>query len=322
MKKLTTFFLIFLFALTLQGQKVLTYDGKVLTNDGKILIQNYVPESKIIFAAMGTTPDSDRKRLIDNFVRDLIDDGIWAKLDFLYILAAHAENSSLLNWINPGTFDATNVHVTAYEVDRGYTGDGANDYLNSNYNPNTDAINYLQDDASMGVYVRTDVAENNCDIGGYSTIPTISAQIFSRLAADGISTRINDAADLTPVNTDSRGFFIVTRTRANARRIYKNKISIGNDTQVSVGRPNIDIFILARNSNGSDGNHSIKQVSAAFAGSGMTQINVNNFHDRLETYLDALGAGVVEEALWLMLLLIPNILIKRRKKEYEFQMAA
>ena len=34
-------------------------------------------------------------------------------------------------------------------------------------------------------------------------------------------------------------------------------------------------------------------TTAAFAGSGMTQTNVNNFTDRIETFMDAIGAGVI-----------------------------
>ena len=241
MKRITTFFFLLLFALTLQGQKVLTSGGKVLTYDGKVLIQNYVPESEAIFAAMGTQPSDARKRIIDNLVRGLKDDGIWDILDFLYVLAAHAENSSLINWLNPGTFDATNVHSTAYTVDQGYTGDGANDYLNTNYNPNTDGINYLQDDASAGVYVMTNVDEAARDFGGNDGANF--TYILPRLA-NNTWIRLNAAGASSVANIDSRGFFIISRLDATDDDCYKNKVKIIDGSTASSGFSSANFFTL------------------------------------------------------------------------------
>ena len=85
-----------------------------------------------------------------------------------------------------------------------------------------------------------------------------------------------------------------SRTGANARAFYKNKTSIANDAQVSSIIPNGDFSILARNYvTNPVSSFTRNQVSAAFAGSGMTQTNVNNFTDRLETFMDAIGAGVI-----------------------------
>jgi len=311
MKKLLIF-LALLISLQGFGQTVLTSGTTVLRSGTTVLTQNYETESDAIFAAMGTTPSDARKLLIDNLVKGLKDDGVWTLLDFFYVLAAHAENSSLLNLINPGTFDATNVSSTAYEVDRGYTG-AAGDYLNSNYNPNTDRVNYVLDDCSMGVYVRTDL-NAGVDIGG---LGGSTSYIYPRIGGNS-GVRMNSGGDGTVANANSQGFYIVNRVLSTHQDLYKNKVRTINHARNSTTIPDIDFYILAYNNSGTATLLSSKQVAAAFAGGGMTQTQVTAFTDRLETYMDAIGAGVISEMMWLILLLIPNI----RRKEEEFKIAA
>ena len=319
MKKLI--FLFLLIPIIASGQITSKILPSLKPPSERIALAAYEAESEAIFAAMGTTPNDARKTLIDNLVKGLKDDGVWTLLDFFYLLAAHAENSSLLNWINPGTFDATNVSSTAFEVDRGYTGDGTADYLNSNYNPNTDGINYVLDDASFGVYVRTNVSEDAIDIGARDkTPPQALISLITRANTWGVETwtRVNELSAMTVASTDSRGFYISTRTGTNQRDCYKNETNIISDNQVSVKLVDKEIYILCRNENGVPGYYSTKQIAAAFTGSGMTQTNVDNFTDRIETFMDAINAGVISEMMWLILLLIPNI----RRKEEEFKIAA
>jgi len=292
------------------------WDITATTDFKGYVLRSWQAESNEIFAAMGTDPPYARKVLIDNLVKGLKDDGVWTLLDFFYILAAHAENSSLLNWINPGTFDATNVSSTAFEIDRGYTG-AAGDYLNSNYNPNTDGINYALDDASAGVYCRTTAAASTaCELGVYDGASF--THIYIHFLAGISRIRMNGTTARTGANVDAKGFFILNRVLSTHQDLYKNKVRIINGIIASTTVPNESMYLLALNNNGSSNNWSTKQIAAAFAGGGMTQTNIDNFTDRIETYLDALGAGVISEMMWLILLLIPNI----RRKEEEFKIAA
>ncbi|GAH87025.1 unnamed protein product, partial [marine sediment metagenome] len=99
---------------------------------------------------MFVKPDSIRLKLIDNLVEGLISDGIWPKLDCLWNMACHTNNTgeAQINWINPGTFDFTLINNPAFEIDRGFTGNGVNQYINNQYNPSIDSINYSLNDAA------------------------------------------------------------------------------------------------------------------------------------------------------------------------------
>ena len=56
----------------------------------------------------------------------------------------------------------------------------------------------------------------------------------------------------------------------------------------------VEIYIGCYNFNGVATDFFNHQISAAFAGGGMTQTNVDDFTDELETFMDAIGAGIID----------------------------
>lgn len=254
-------------------------------------------EAKIIFAAMPTAPNYQRKLLIDNLVKGLIDDGIWAKLDCLYLTAAHEANSSLLNWINPGTHDLTVVNLLAaqFTVDRGWTGNGVNGYLRTNYIPSIDGINLTLNSTSIGAYCRLNIIENTTAIGARDDTPISNyLSLLPSIVGGDLYISNNDGTWGIVANADSRGFYINSRIAANVRNCYRNKANIISDVQASVRIMDKELFVLARNDNGTGVTYfSTNQIAAAFIGGGMTQTNANNFTDRLELFLDSIGAGII-----------------------------
>jgi len=71
---------------------------------------------------MSVAPSAARQLVIDALIRQLKDAGVWAKLDVLYVIAAHDIQAGRVNWKNPGTFTATEVSAPTFTTDRGYAG--------------------------------------------------------------------------------------------------------------------------------------------------------------------------------------------------------
>lgn len=67
-----------------------------------------MPEAQAVIDAMSPAPSNERKLKINGLVGTLIDNGIWAKLDALYMLYAHSEASARINWLNPAGPKAVN----------------------------------------------------------------------------------------------------------------------------------------------------------------------------------------------------------------------
>jgi len=123
------------------------------------------PDAQAYIDAMVVKPDAARTAVINQFFLDIKGignfgiDNLFAKLDFLYLCAAHTEQVGLLD-IRRGTpFDATAVNSPTFVADRGFTG-GVGKYLDTGFVPKTDGVNFLLNDASLIDYSRTNIADD------------------------------------------------------------------------------------------------------------------------------------------------------------------
>lgn len=250
-------------------------------------------EYQAVYDAYTTKPDDATAAIWNTYVESGVADGWWAKEDVEYVYAAHtnADGEALINWINPGTFDATAFNAPAFTANEGFIG-GTNQYIDWNWNPAVNGINYVKDDASYGLYVRTDHDGNIFEMGSRNAAND-NASIRVRRSNE-IFTSINDLGSntLEVANTDSRGMYVVSRTASNVRSVYKNKAQ-SSDTENSTAIPSFNFYSLAWNNDGSAGLFSPKQLSMVYAGAGFTQTDVNNKTDAFETAMDALGKGVI-----------------------------
>ncbi len=258
----------------------------------------FTEEYQVVYDSWTIKPDADVAYEQDTMVRVWIETGEWAEKDVIYVHAVHTNNNgeALPNWKNPGTNDATIVlnggtmNFTAFEGFQ--SSDGA--YVNYNWNPTDDGVNYVQDSSSVSAYIRTNVQEAGFDVSANAGIGG-EIRLGTRWTSDLYLLKMNDNTDFGPANVDSRGFHHLTRTASNVRSIYKNKTLIGGDTVASINITNVDLFGLARNNSGSPDLPSTKQLSAVLFGGGMVQENVDNTTDPFETYMDSNGKGVIPE---------------------------
>jgi len=323
MKRFTTILFALLFTFAGFGQDVLSYDDKALTYSDTVLEYTAVfcAEYQAVYDAYDVVPARDTALKQDAMVRDLIEDGIWAKLDVIYVFANNTRANAKINWINPGTFDILPVNMVGgdFVAYRGWTGNGVNGYLRTQFNPTAAGGNYSQNDASWSSYIRTDINENNYDHGVRSAAK--HSRFGARTVTNATYCLINDFTNLGPANADARGFYVGNRTAANARVLYKNAAILGNDANASLDIPDAEWFILCQNNVDVPDGYSTKQIAQFSAGASLDEAGnseVTNFTNAIETYMDYVGAGVISECLWLILLLIPNV----RRKEEEFRIVA
>ena len=69
----------------------------------------YISQYQDVYDAFTTKPSGADAALQNTMVTSLVGDGVWAKLDVLHIYAIQSgtESDTLINWLNPGTFDGT-----------------------------------------------------------------------------------------------------------------------------------------------------------------------------------------------------------------------
>ena len=246
----------------------------------------YGAEATALFARMSVQPDSTRKTLIDNLCNALVSAGVWAKLDCLYVTAAHDAQAARLNWVS-SSYNVVAGGSPTFTTDRGYTGDGVGATLSSTFNPSTSpSPKYAQDNAIMFAWVGTDVtASTQIDCGHSPTLAFICSHNTTSTPRMRISVATN-AAPTLPANTGV-GLLAALRTSSAGMDGYKNATALSNTAATSTGVGNGVFSMLCANG---AANFSARTVAASGLGSALTPTEYGNFYSALSTYMVAIGA--------------------------------
>jgi len=216
-----------------------------------VIPEDYDANAKAYFNAVATPFTDARKTIIDTLVTTLKADGNWDELDALWLLANEASDQGLVNLRSPLTTDMTLVSSPTFTVDQGFTSGGSG-YIDTNFNPSTDATKYLLDDASFGVYSRTD-STNASTVMGLFTSPNGSL-LIPRYGANVITASVNDTFN-NSVGTNTvgtLGLFSAVRDSSSTSKVYHDGVesySIAANASTSV--LSLDFFLLTLNNNGS-----------------------------------------------------------------------
>jgi hypothetical protein len=188
-------------------------------------------EAKAIVNAMAEKPPIARRRLIDQTVGRFKADGLWTKLDVLFMYGAHSQQAALLNWKTPTVQTAAIVGAVTFSGATSNTGgfasDGTTGYLN------------------LGFAYNTYLAQNTNHIGGrISSLSTLSntqnAVILGREDTNGrFNLSVDDATGTkrqfgrqatsvtsTVVSTSLAGNHCVTRRSSTEVECYRNGSSL------------------------------------------------------------------------------------------------
>lgn len=253
-------------------------------------------------SGLSGTETSAYKALINGLVAD----GTFSLLDVLYIFATNTPTTAKLNLIS-NTFNATYSGVpaeaTQFSADHGYTGNGANVFLNTGYNPFTAGLNYAQSAASAGVYVlnnrTTATFETDFGVfdGGFN-----NAMWIMPLNAGTNQAKINanSSGSSAPAlaGSTAQGMTSFTVTGASAQNFFRNANAAVTASIATTGLANGNVFILGANVGGSlfsgagQSVPSSDQVAAFFLGGNMTSTQQLNVHSRINAYMTALAINV------------------------------
>ena len=176
------------------------------------------PDAQAFITAASIT-DPTQQSAIDTLVTDLKGYGIWTKMKAIYPFVGGTASSHKFNLKDPRDLDAAfrlvfNGGIT--HDANGITGNGVNSYADTQI-----ALNTLsRDDNSGGIYSRSDLT-GGADFGIYNNANNGSFQ-FSIKSSGTWFTRNGSTTVNALSNTDSRGFFQMTRRNSSEYRKAKN----------------------------------------------------------------------------------------------------
>lgn len=229
---------------------------------------------------------------ITNLVIDLKDAGLWTKLIALYPFVGGTATTHKYNLKDPqdtdGAFRLT-FSGTVTQNSNGVTGNGTDGRYNTFINP---SVNMSQNDVSGFVYARTNVT--NVDYGAFSTTGG-GFQSSGRNPTDQFTTRCmsnNPGVSTTPASTDSRGFWTISRTSSANYVKSKNKTHT-TITNASVAPPNLNIFGLCFNVDGTASAFTTRNQALVGFASGLTTAEIDTLVDINQTYQTTLNRFVV-----------------------------
>lgn len=231
--------------------------------------------------AQGYTLPSDAQKTLQNqLLVDLKSAGIWSKLDTFANFATDGDsNFALIDWKRLTQYTA--VNSPTFTTNQGFKGNGISSYINTNFTPSTNGVNYQLDNASRYFYgfdaLNAARFEGNLDnvnnmrysnfIPGYDNIKINS----------GVSNLMSSAFQYD-LSSEMKS---IHRTSSTDIMLYNAKIG-GNRTLTSVGLPtsNQTLFRVGTN---------YVAVGAKMYAMGASLISENDdFVDAFENYLNSL----------------------------------
>lgn len=281
--------IIFLSCSLLNISDILLAQKKTIPTEWFARKNNYSIEAQQYFNRLAILPGQDTLVKMAEFIDSLKQNGVWAKIDEMWLLANKTAANGLIGLKNKK--NCTNVNSASFAAYRGFTSNGTTSYLNSQFNFATEGVNYTLNSASIGLYSRTNA--DNSGLFDFGVVDaTINRIFFQTRTSNNFAGRINESAGDAVSNSDSRGFFIINRSGSSAAQYYKNAVNLKSSTTSSTAIPSGNAYILCRNGNGTPDGFSTHQISFVFVGGSLTSQEVTNFNNCLERLLDYLGAGV------------------------------
>lgn len=242
-------------------------------------------EAQAYFAAMAVQPDDARKVLINNLINNLIVNGVWARLDCLFLLAATTSQAGLLNAVNPAQ-TATLVNAPTFTVDRGFTTNGTTSYVDTGFNPSTAGGKYTQTLAYFGIWVNAETQFAASPAGWFDG--TDGVTVNPRTAADAMNGRVNEAAAITAAapGTSALGLSAVNRLSNSNTRLTRNGVLVQSGSAASTALNNNNLY-LGRSATAS-------YAAGRFAACAIGSVNAATdlaLYNALNTYFTAIGAA-------------------------------
>ncbi len=243
----------------------------------------------------GGTVSGARQTVVNNLIVGLKADGVFTKLDRLWLFAAENAPSALTDIISDSL--ATAVNAPTFATDLGYTGDGSSSYVDSNFNATTaSSPHFVQNSASIGAWSNTSGTET----GGFLGLLANSRDTAIEPDDNGVNwgtinnfeIAINSAGEASNVNaataatTAGVGFFAANRDASLSANGYCNGSQVITDTTNASTAPVNANFIFGRYGFSI---YSTKQICGTFFGENLTSTEHGNLYARLRTYMTAVG---------------------------------
>jgi len=227
-----------------------------------------------------TAPSAAQQTLQNTLVTDLKTAGVWDKLDVFYVFATDGDsNYATLNWKAPSSHQVTKVSSPTFTANVGFTGDASSAYLDTNYNPTNDAINYALNAASFGFFISDLGTYTNGSISDFGATDSVDRAWYRRTSNRFY---INSSSFTLVTAYTANTFVHANRNGSNTAQVYHDGTLVGSPTNVSTSIPPVNFDAFKRTTIFAE-----STLGVAFVGGDLSSES-SDFHDAVNTYLNAI----------------------------------
>jgi hypothetical protein len=222
-----------------------------------------------------TLPSSAQQVKQNQLVLDLKSAGAWKNdLDLLYVFATDGDrNFAKINWISPGTFQATEHGTVTFHTNSDFQGDASTGYiLPGGWVATTNAVKYTLNDACIIVGVENDVSTNGFVTGSNGAGVNAPSALFRPRLSTTSTFRINTPQASGITVATGKGFFQLQRTGSSTSKLFSNGSQLGGTVATGSGPtlPDHEMPIFANNNNGTIGSFTSYKVSFYAVGASLS----------------------------------------------------
>ena len=214
---------------------------------------------------------------IATLIDGLVSDGVWAKLDALYVLAQQNQTDALLNLVGTSYGLTSNGSFISYKGYSGFTGLNG---MATGFDPTIGSVNFAQNSSSFGVWSYALVVDAVTQISTPSALNSIMAAYISGEAVAHSNAYDNGFA----VYSDTRGLFTVDRNIAASFDMFVNgvdKVTVASATSTFAS----EAFLIGSGPYGP----TAQTLCAAFIGASLGAAGQLALYNRLRTYMTSIG---------------------------------
>ena len=243
----------------------------------------YNPLTTAWIAATGET-DTNILNALNTFEAGLIANSLTGKFNAIYPFVGGNSTKHRYNFMDTTQFQLTFNGGWTHSAN-GALPNGTTGYANTGLTPST---TLSLNDAHLSAYLRTNT---NAGIDVGCAITGITTQLGGRLSGNYFG-NINQSASSIVANANSTGHYLASRTGATTNTGYRNGASILASAVVSTTRPSTNVYLGARNNNGTADNFSARELALASIGSGLTAGEISTLYTLIQAFQTSLSRNV------------------------------
>jgi hypothetical protein len=217
------------------------------------------------------------------FVKTLVDAGIWATRDVIYVFAQNNSANALINWISPGTYNATLIGVPAFTAMEGFKGNATDVAIDTTFNASSGTHKIKSADVCIAIYLN--------EASSTTTHILFGAHDRFLWQKAGL-VRIKESGGDTYTFNNTTGMFHFIRTSNIVKAVYDNGAAIGATAALDPAFENYTFHILNRNYTGSEA-WSNAEVSYFAIGGKLTPEQVIIERNAFDLYLNTLKSDII-----------------------------